>query len=378
MAGSVRSAKGVAEAATVLREYLRALALLGALGRASWRDVRSFGSLAGQNFFMFVLLVAYQQAESAEFFFVILVAVILIPLSADALDKIPQERRLTWPLSRAEWAIVRAGSLVLNPIAWLVLVVLLKTGWRMGLLAAVCAAILQALTFGGARFARRWPISLLPWIPAPPGTIGAIMRLQWRGMLRTLDPYAALVLLAVTEIYKAFGKPVDPHAWQIISLVITLAMSTQTQVLFAVDGAGAERYRQVPLKGWQILLAKDLAFLSLTAAFVLPLDFVSGFAGAIAVLSIGHHRSVLKIVPQQPWRFTSGALLPDGLLQFVALFAIGLEIRNMPVPLATLCLIAWIASLLFYGWQWDCRRYSDEPSPAALQQRQDSVLQETA
>lgn len=36
------------------------LALFKALGLVSWRDIQSFRSIAGQNFFLFVLLVAYQ------------------------------------------------------------------------------------------------------------------------------------------------------------------------------------------------------------------------------------------------------------------------------------------------------------------------------
>jgi len=331
------------------------LALLKALGLTAWRDVRSFGSITGQNFFIFVLLVAYQQAESAEFFFVILAAVMLLPLSADAVEKIPRERRLTWPLSKAGWALVRAGSFLLTPVAWLVFIALVRMGWRVGVFAAAWAALLQAVVLALKRVARRSTISFLRWIPAPPGAIGAIIRLQWREMLRTLDPYVALVLLACTEAFRTFGKPLNPSARQILSLLITLIMSTQTQVLFGMDGTGAERYRQMPLRGWQILLAKDIAFLSLTAVFVLPLDFPSGFASAVAVLSIGHYRSVLKIAPQQPWRFTSGALLPDGLIQIIALFAIGLQIRSMPGQLASLCLLTWVASLLFYGWQWDRR-----------------------
>ena len=32
----------------------------------------------------------------------------------------------------------------------------------------------------------------------------------------------------------------------------------------------------------------------------------------------------------------------------------------MMLPLVSLCFIAWLASLVFYGWQWDRRRHLKE------------------
>jgi hypothetical protein len=138
-----------------------------------------------------------------------------------------------------------------------------------------------------------------------------------------------------------------------MSLVVALAMSTQTQVLFGLDGSGVARYRQFPIRGWRILLAKDLAFLALLGLLVLPLDFVSGMIAGVAALTIGHHRSVLKIVSQAQWRFTSGMLFPDGVIQIAVIFGAGSNVKEYGLWLPALCIFAWLASLLFYGWQWD-------------------------
>jgi hypothetical protein len=190
-------------------------------------------------------------------------------------------------------------------------------------------------------------------MPALPGATGALMRIQWREMLHTLDPYVALALMAATTLYRLSGKPLDPSAPKIISLIVALAVSTQTQVLFGIDGRGAERYRLFPLRGWQILLAKDLAFLAMLLLLVAPLDIVSGMFGGMAALAIGHHRSVLQPIKQTRWRFTSGALIPDGVIQTMALFAVGATVRDWGAPFMALCLVAWIGSLLFFGWRWD-------------------------
>ncbi|MDQ2711859.1 MAG: hypothetical protein M3Y24_06425 [Acidobacteriota bacterium] len=84
------------------------------------------------------------------------------------------------------------------------------------------------------------------------------------------------------------------------SVLIGLALSIKIQVLFAIDGPGADQYRQLWLKGLVDPSGKDLAFLSLLGVLVLPLDFVSGFASGVAVL---------KAVSQTRWRFTSGTFL---------------------------------------------------------------------
>jgi hypothetical protein len=88
---------------------------------------------------------------------------------------------------------------------------------------------------------------------------------------------------------------------------------------------------------------------------VAPLDFAGGLLAGIASLVIGHHASVLNVMPQAPWRFTSGALIPWGLMQTVALFAVGNAVRTLGLPLIAGCLIAWAWSVIFYGWKWDQR-----------------------
>lgn len=336
---------------------LGSIGLLKALGLASWRDVESFRSIAGQNFLLFVAFVALQP-ESAEFFLLILALVILFPLSSDPMQKIPRERRETWPITHGEWITLRVCSLALSPVAWVAIFLLVRAGWRNGLLALGCGIAAQLLLQLWKLTSRKLPTTWLYWIPAPPGVIGAIMRLQWREMLRTLDPYVALVLMASTELYRLTGGRLDADAPRIIALVTALALSTHTQVLLGVDGSGAERYRQVPIRGWQILLGKDLAFLSMLALLVMPLDLLNGLMGGIAALAIGHHRSVLNPIRQMPWRFTSGAIVPDGLIQTIVLFGAGNEAATAPLPVVGLCVLAWMASLFYYGWRWDSRRLS--------------------
>ena len=330
------------------------VSLLRGLGLVSLREVQSYRSIAGQNFFLFVGFVALQP-QSAEFFLVILALILLFPLSSDPLQKIPADRRATWPLHDWEWAAIRVCSLALSPLAWIAILLLLRAGWRAGALAIGGGISAQAVAYLRKRLFRGVHFTALRSLPSPPGVIGALMRLHGREMLRTLDPYVALALVAITVLYRATGRPLDAEAPRIMALVAAVAMSTQTQVLLGIDGHGAERYRYVPLRGWRILLAKDLAFLTLLAVLVAPLDLLSGLTAGIVALAMGHHRSVLSPVRQAPWRFTSGAILPDGLIQVAVLFAAGNTVHSAGLPFVALCVGVWLASLVLYGWIWDRR-----------------------
>jgi len=166
------------------------------------------------------------------------------------------------------------------------------------------------------------------------------------------------VLAGSTVAYRLTGQPLDPAAPRIMALVTTLALSTHTQVLLGIDGHGAERYSLMPIRGWRILFAKDLAFLALLAPLVAPLDFLAGMMGGGAALVIGHFQSVNKLVLQVPWRFTAGALFPTGVIQIIALFSVGNSVSTQSAPLIAGCLAAWLASLFFCGWQWDRRKRS--------------------
>jgi hypothetical protein len=187
------------------------LGVLKAVARVSWRDFRSFQSIAGQNLFLFLIFVALQP-ESAQFFFVILALVLLVPLSTDPMQKIPADRRLTWPLFKWEWALIRLASLALSPIAWIAaLLILTRADLSTNVLFMGSAIALQPITYLVKRtFVKAPKTNALHWIPVLPGITGGIMRLQWREMLRTLDPYIALVLVVCTGLYKTSGKPLDP------------------------------------------------------------------------------------------------------------------------------------------------------------------------
>lgn len=332
-------------------------AVLRAVARAQWRDLRSLGSITGNNFFLFVLLLL-QEPKSAQFFIVMIGALILFPLSADPLRTVPRDRLALWPFSPAELVALRIGSLALSPVVWILTVLLLRTArLRPVLELALAAACIQAVLLVSRRWAARAPQwNVLRLVPAFPGAFGIVVRKDLRQILCTLDFYMAAVLAAVAAGYRVFATAPDTAALSILTLVVVLAFSTYAQCLFGLDGpAGITRYHLMPLRGWRILLAKDTAWLLLLAPLILALDPLTGFTAALVALAVGHHAAVRRPLPQLRWRFTSG-LLPVGLIQVVAMFAAGTAVERVSRWYLTGAFACWLISLAGYGLLWDKTR----------------------
>jgi len=153
--------------------------------------------------------------------------------------------------------------------------------------------------------------------------------------------------------YRIFGAHPDPAAFTIIGLLVALALSTSAQSLFGLDGdGGVSRYHLLPVSGWAILLAKDIAFLTVLLALLLPLDPWPGMTFGLVALAFGHHSSVLLELPQQRWRFASGNL-PFGAMQTGAAVAVGFVEHQRGLLVLAAAFIGYLASVFYYGRRWD-------------------------
>ena len=323
-------------------------AILTALRRAVGRDLAN--SFKANNLLFLGLL-----GRSAEALFVLLGFLLLFPLSADPLGKIPPARLALWPLSRGQRWCLRLASLALSPVAWIGALVLLKTK-RPGMALAFCglAVGMQGALALGRQVVRRdrhW--DLLRDLPRFPGRLGGLVRKDLREMLCLLDPYAALLLSLGGGAYRLFAAHPDPAAFTIMALLVALAMSTCAQSLFGLDGdGGVTRYRLLPARGWEILWAKDIAFLAILFVLLLPLDLWPGMTFGLVALAFGHDASVRLELPQQRWRFASGQL-PFGAVQTAVAMAFGfVEHQRGPAVLA-LAAMGYAASVYYYGRRWE-------------------------
>ena len=97
--------------------------ILKALATAAKRERKSFGSFATNNLF----LAALALPGAGAFVFLLGALIILVPLSADPLRKIPADRLPLWPLSKSDLRKLRMLTPWLNPLTWALLALALWT-----------------------------------------------------------------------------------------------------------------------------------------------------------------------------------------------------------------------------------------------------------
>jgi hypothetical protein len=341
-------------------------AILQALRRAIQRELGSFWSIKLNNFFLFVVLIIYGCAnsgvrpDSAGPFVLLLGFLLLFPLSSDPLAKIPSSRLALWPLNNPQRLGLRLAGTAFSPILWLALPVMLITArWGAVLLFPVIAVTVQALVLisgGLVRWSPAW--NPLPKVPPFPGRLGGLIRNNVRQMLSVLDPYVAILLCLGGTAYRLFAAHPGPAAFPILAIMVVLALSTYAECLFSLDSAsGVTRYRLLPLRGWQILLAKDIAYLSVLFVLTAPLDLRAGFTSGFATLAIGHYPSIRSPLAQHRWRFTGGKAA-IGAAQAICGIGLGMAEQQFGVRILGFSALLYFASLYAGGGAWERQPHS--------------------
>lgn len=329
---------------------------VGAVLKAVWRAVRrgqgSFASIGTNNFFIFTAIFFQQQGG---FLYLIIALLMLFPLSADPLQKVPVERLVLWPLGRREWWILRVLSPWLSPVMWLLTAATIwavrrAVTWQLlGVVAGLFALGFVLSDVGGGA----WD-ALARRVPGFGGLLGTLIQKNLRQMLSTLDFWCALALSIATTIYRAADRSAPPETFLLMSLLIILALSSYAQCLFGLDGEGGlMRYCLLPLRGWQILVAKDAAFLMVAVVLTLALNPLAGLAAGLLVLSVGHDPSVKHMRPQVRWRFSTGAPLGNGVVQVFTMSIAANGVARTNVLLIIPCIAVYGISVWWFGRRID-------------------------
>jgi len=321
-------------------------AILRALSRVTRRDLGSFAALKVNNFFLFVLFLTYsnvlyhQQPHSAYPFLLMVGFLMLFPMSSDPLAKIPTVRFGLWPLESSQRLALRLISVALSPVFWIALILLLLTARSLALaFVALAIAMQAAIVVAGSP---RWSTGLRLGIP---GKLGPLIAAAIRQMLSVLDTYIALLLAIAGCAYRFLFHAPDPAAYPIFALLIALALSTYAQCLFGLDSASAlTRYRLLPLPLWQILMAKDIAYLAILVVLVAPLSVAAGLTSGLVALAVGRYSSVRRRSPQYRWRFTGGRVIV-GVPQSVLGFGLGIAAPQVSPAFLGIAAAAYCISL---------------------------------
>lgn len=335
-------------------------AILIAIARTLGRDLHSLQAIQGNNFFWLMVLIMYEQPGSALFPLLILAVLVILPFTAEPLRKIPPERLALWPLSGGQRLALRVGSILLSPITWIAAAILIWTAKIAPAATILVAAIVfQAIAAGLKRLRARVPQSnLLRLVPRFGGPIGHLFQKDLRQMLCTLDPYIALLLAVSAWTYRLLATAPEPAAFPVLSVMIAVALSTSAQSLFGLDGEpGMMRYRLMPIRGWQILMSKDLAFIAILSVLVLPLSPLTGIAAGGAALVAGRHQALTQPNAQSRWRLTSGVLFPTGFVQILCMVMTASTVNGANAYWFFGALLLYAASLWWYGREWDRGSY---------------------
>jgi hypothetical protein len=320
--------------------------ILKALAAALKRERQTFKSIATNNFFV---TCALAMGQAGGFIYLLGAVVVLFPLSADPLRKIPDERLALWPLSHKERRLLRLLTPWLNPVTW-------------GLAALAVWAVAHAESLGvlaaaSALFAVGFLVpavsaepEFLHWLPSPGGAFAQMTRKSLREMMLTLDLYLAILLGASGFAYRLFAPSFPDEGRMVITLLTVLSLSSYAQCLFGLESKGGlTRYRLMPVEGWRVLAAKDAAFLIVVLIVTAPLAPLAGLASGLAALAIGHPVSLREGREQRRWRFSSGASLGSGVQQVLAIAGAGVTAYRITAWILVPCCIACAASAWWYG-----------------------------
>lgn len=276
------------------------VALIRAILKTAYREVRTLNSIQGNNFFFFALLLSLQP-ESMAFIWTLLGLVMMVPALAAPLARIPEIRLKLWPLSVAKGR----------------------------LMAPFTKPETQA--------------SLWLWRVLPV--------LELRQIARTLDFWLAFLLALAGTLYRVLSAQPNEDAYPVLAMMVVLCLSTLAQNLFALDGQGGRlRWRLSPVRGYRVLWRKGGLLISIAGVLTAGLNPVGGVAGMLAALAIGHHFSVFSPIDAGAWRFSMGQFFPYGLMQVIGMFSCGIAAGRGEMVYFWIAAAGWLFSSLIYGW----------------------------
>ena len=334
-------------------------AIILAILRCSQRSLRAAGALTGNNLAAVIgLLIAMEPTDrpsSATVIYMIVGLLWSIPMAREVTRRIPPECFRLWPLGTWQKAVIHGVNIVLNPLIVIaVLFGLLSRDRAMGLGLLMIGASAPFAVLAMDALVRRDICLPLGWIPRLPGAAGGLAQNHLRELLQLLDVWFALIVAAGGVYYCRFFPHSDPAAALVFGHLVVLLMSTLAQGHAGFDAdAAQQRLRLMPVSGRAVLFSKDLAWLILALPMIALFPLLPSVAAALTALAMGHRTSAGPPVEQKRWSFASGKLAPEGVLQMIALIAVGAGVNSFGWRLFAVVPLAYAGSLWWSGGKWD-------------------------
>ena len=307
-----------------MKFYLNVLTLLGWISVATLPDRLSraarelaAGQTASMGWLLLSLCLLWLMACGEE---------LHVSLSSDRLRRFPIDRRSLFALSLL--------SRFLSPIAWLATIVtliglspLLSARHPLPAIAGALFLVALAISFGTSvsfllslhrgpseRTARR-----ATSIASLPGRLGPLVHKEQRALRRVLDVWMGLLPVLAGAAVALFASPSTTVRQAIFVIVCALNSNVTLNALGMDRPAGLMRYLILPIRGSDLLVAKNLAMLAVVGTPLLLLLAIDAWqAGVVelgaeivvvtvlllAHLAWGNVVSVYEPRRAEPYRFT--------------------------------------------------------------------------
>ncbi|HYP09405.1 MAG TPA: hypothetical protein VER03_24485 [Bryobacteraceae bacterium] len=327
-------------------------AILTAVAKSAWRNLRATGSFAGNNLTVMIALMMAQEPvdrpSSTAVWYLFIGLMYAVPMGQRLTEQIPALRLKLWPLSPIQRSVVYLAGLVLNPIFPLaVLFTLLSRHPIVGAAMFAFGAIVPLLVV-----VQPGSLRVLRSVPRFPGRLGGLIQNHVREMLQTLDVPLAALLAMGGIIYRVSGG--DPFASVVLGPMIVLVLSTLSQAHLQFDGGAMRtRARLLPITGWELLASRDAAWFAIVLVLGAGYRPAMVCCAAFVTAAIGHQTLLEPPVAQRRWQFSSGRLWPTGVAQFGAVMAAGGVAYNFAWAATAVASGVYGVSLWWYGRRWD-------------------------
>src|SRR5437762_9994588 len=146
----------------------RVRAILVALWTATRRNRKSLASFSGNNLYCLGFALCFLQDPIALVFSLVIIGLVLFfPMSSDPLRAIPPDRLALWPLENSERRMLRILSPWLNPLTWLLAILLIWKRVSIGLWAVVMGLFAIGFLAPSLPFSSLSAWRRLPTFPGP-------------------------------------------------------------------------------------------------------------------------------------------------------------------------------------------------------------------
>lgn len=134
------------------------------------------------------------------------------------------------------------------------------------------------------------------------GKMGGLSAKDLRYFRRLLDPYLGLLAGALCSLYLVTADVPSSDVFWIFIIIIFVPNASVAFNYFGLDNrSGLNRYALLPIKGKEIILSKNLAFVTVISIQVFLMTLLAGWRLGLGVAALGAVQAALLALANMTW-----------------------------------------------------------------------------